>query len=95
VKDQESLNSNSAAAYLCSVGAYLLKPAELQLKHHQATAGDPPTHLNAQAQLQRKLNSIDNEEQYPGARFAMGDEGIYMYQQSASSAVELMNAANK
>ncbi len=25
----------------------------------------------------------------------MADEGIYMYQQSASSAVELMNAANK
>ncbi len=41
------------------------------------------------------LNSIDNEEQYPGARCAMGDEGIYMYQQSASSAGELMNAANK
>jgi hypothetical protein len=25
----------------------------------------------------------------------MADEGIYMYQQSASSAVELMNVANK
>jgi hypothetical protein len=24
------------------------------LKHHQATVGDPPTHLNAQGQLQRK-----------------------------------------
>jgi hypothetical protein len=32
--------------------------------------------------------------QYPGARCAM-EEGIYMYQQSASRAVELMNAANK
>jgi hypothetical protein len=43
----------------------------------------------------RYLNSINDEEQYPGARCAMADEGIYMYQQSASSAVELMNAANK
>ncbi len=41
------------------------------------------------------LNSIDDEKQYPKARCAMGDEGIYMYQQSASSAVESMNAANK
>ncbi len=41
------------------------------------------------------LNSIDNEEQYPEARCAMGAEGVYMYQQSASSAVESMNAANK
>jgi hypothetical protein len=27
----------------------------------------------------RYLNSINNEEQYPGARCAMEDEGIYMY----------------
>ncbi len=40
------------------------------------------------------LNSINDEEQYPGARCAMVDEGIYMYQQSVSSAVESMNAAN-
>jgi hypothetical protein len=37
-KDQETLGSDSAAA----------------LKHHQATVGNPPTHLNAQGQLQRK-----------------------------------------
>jgi hypothetical protein len=43
----------------------------------------------------RYLNSINNEEQYPGARCGMADKGIYMYQQSESSAVELMNAANK
>jgi hypothetical protein len=43
----------------------------------------------------RYLNSINNEEQYPGARCAMADKGIYMYQQSESSAVESMNAANK
>ncbi len=53
-KDQESLSNDSAAAYLCLAGAYLRKPAELQLKHHQATVGNPPTHLNTQAQLQRK-----------------------------------------
>jgi hypothetical protein len=43
----------------------------------------------------RYLNSINNEEQYPGAKCAMVDEGIYTYQQSASSAVESMNATNK
>jgi hypothetical protein len=43
----------------------------------------------------RYLNSINDEEQYPGARCAMADKGIYMYQRPASSAVELMNAANK
>ncbi len=43
----------------------------------------------------RYLNSINDEEQYPGARCAMADKGIYMYQQSASSAVESMNAVNK
>jgi hypothetical protein len=43
----------------------------------------------------RYLNSINDEEQYPGARCAMEDEGIYMYQRSASSAVESMNAVNK
>ncbi len=37
-KDQETLGSDSAAA----------------LEHHQATVGNPPTHLNAQGQLQRK-----------------------------------------
>jgi hypothetical protein len=41
------------------------------------------------------LNSINDEEQYPGSRCAMEEEGIYMYQQSASTAVESMNAANK
>jgi hypothetical protein len=39
-KDQELLSSNSAAAYLCPVGAHLHKPAELQLEHHQATVGE-------------------------------------------------------
>ncbi len=34
-KDQETLGSDSSAA----------------LKHHQATVGYPPTHLNAQGQL--------------------------------------------
>ncbi len=53
-KDQKLLGGNSAAAYLCPVGGYLCKPAELQLERHQATVGNPPTHLNAQAQLQRK-----------------------------------------
>jgi hypothetical protein len=42
----------------------------------------------------RYLNTIHDEAQYPGARCAM-DEGIYMYQRSASSAVESMDAANK
>ncbi len=40
------------------------------------------------------LNSLADEEQYPGARCSMGDN-IYMYQRSASSAVESMNAANR
>jgi hypothetical protein len=40
------------------------------------------------------LNTIEDKAQYPGARCAM-EEGIYMYQQSALSAVESMNAANK
>ncbi len=53
-KDQKLLSRDSAAVYLRPVGAYLRKPAELQLKHHQAMVGSPPTHLNAQAQLQRK-----------------------------------------
>ncbi len=43
----------------------------------------------------RYLNSINDEERYPRARCAMKDEGIYMYQQSVSSAVESMDAANK
>ncbi len=43
----------------------------------------------------RYLNSINDKEQYPGSRCAMADEGMYMYQQSASSAVEWMNVANK
>ncbi len=43
----------------------------------------------------RYLKSINDEEQYPGVRCAMADEGIYMYQLSASSAVESMNAVNK
>jgi hypothetical protein len=42
----------------------------------------------------RYLNTIKDKAQYPGARCAM-EEGIYMYQRSASSAVESMNAANK
>ncbi len=53
-KDRKSLSSDSAAAYLPPVGAYLCKPPELQLEHHQATIGNPPTHLNAQAKLQHK-----------------------------------------
>jgi hypothetical protein len=66
-KDQELLNSNSAAAYLRPVGAYLHKPAELQLKHHQAMVGNPPTHLNAQAQLQRKdQESLSNSPPQAG-----------------------------
>ncbi len=45
----------------------------------------------------RYLNSINNEEQYLGARCAMADEGIYLYQRSLLSAVEsmTMNAAKK
>jgi hypothetical protein len=53
-KDQELLSSDSDAVYLRPVGAYLCKPAELQLKHHHATVSNLPTHLNAQAQLQCK-----------------------------------------
>ena len=37
------------------------------------------------------LNSLTDEEQSPGARCGMG-EGIYMYQCSATSSVELINA---
>ena len=40
------------------------------------------------------LNSLTDKEQYSGARCGMG-EGIYMYQRSATSSVELMNAANR
>jgi hypothetical protein len=40
------------------------------------------------------LNTIKDKAQYPGARCAM-EAGIYMYQQSVSRAMELMNAANK
>ena len=40
------------------------------------------------------LNSLTDEEQYPGARCGMGD-GIYMYQRTATSSVESMNAANR
>jgi hypothetical protein len=40
------------------------------------------------------LNTIEDKVQYPGASCAM-EEYIYMYLQSASRAVELMNAANK
>ena len=36
------------------------------------------------------LNSLNNHEQYPAVRVNMG-EGIFMYQQSASSSVESMN----
>ncbi len=50
---------------------------------------------NMSAKDLRYLNSIENEKQYPGARCAMGDKGIHMYQQSTSSAVESKNAANK
>jgi hypothetical protein len=42
----------------------------------------------------RYLNSLTDEEQYPGARCGLG-EGIYMYQRSATSSIESMNAANK
>jgi hypothetical protein len=50
------------------------------------------THMSAK-DLQY-LNTIEGKAQYPGARRAM-EEGIYMYQQSVSRAVESMNAANK
>ena len=40
------------------------------------------------------LNNIPDNSQYPAARCAMG-EGIYMYNRSASSAVEAMNNANQ
>jgi hypothetical protein len=44
-KDQESLGRDSAAA----------------LEHHQPTVGNPPTHPNAQAQLQRKDQELLSE----------------------------------
>ncbi len=40
------------------------------------------------------LNTLDKEEVYPGARCNLGGR-IFMYQRSASSAVESMNWANK
>ncbi len=40
------------------------------------------------------LNTLDNKEVYPGARCELGGR-IFMYQQSASLAVESMNWANK
>ncbi len=40
------------------------------------------------------LNTLDDKEVYPGARCKLGG-GIFMYQRSASLAVESMNWANK
>jgi hypothetical protein len=40
------------------------------------------------------LNTLDDEEVYPGARCKLGGR-IFMYQQSASLAVESMNWADK
>jgi hypothetical protein len=40
------------------------------------------------------LNKLTDTSQYPASRCAMG-EGIYMYHQMSSAAVESMNAANK
>ncbi len=40
------------------------------------------------------LNTLDNKEVYPGARCDLSGR-IFMYQRSASSAVESMNRANK
>jgi hypothetical protein len=40
------------------------------------------------------LNTLDNEEVYPGARCELGGR-IFMYQWSASLAIESMNWANK
>ncbi len=40
------------------------------------------------------LNTLDNKEVYPGARCELGGR-IFMYQRSASLAVESMNWANK
>jgi hypothetical protein len=39
------------------------------------------------------LNAVNDDEQYPAARCAVG-KGVYMYQRSSSSAVESMNRAN-
>jgi hypothetical protein len=41
------------------------------------------------------LNSLEDCEQYPGARCSKDPDNIFMYQRSASSAVESMNQANK
>ena len=40
------------------------------------------------------LNTLDDKEVYPGARCELGGR-IFMYQRSASLAVESMNQANK
>jgi hypothetical protein len=40
------------------------------------------------------LNTLDNKEVYPGAKCNLGGS-IFMYQRSASLAVESMNRANK
>ena len=40
------------------------------------------------------INSLEDHEQYPGARCSQA-ENIYMYGRSASSSVESMNQANK
>ena len=41
------------------------------------------------------INSLQDEEQFPGARCSQDLENIFMYERSASSSVESMNQANK
>jgi hypothetical protein len=55
-------------------------------------------HIKHKHSLDKKalkyLNTLDDKEVYPGARCELGGR-IFMYQQSASLAVESMNRANK
>jgi hypothetical protein len=50
--------------------------------------------INVPTKAHNYLNSMEDVNQYPAARCAMG-EGIYLYNRTASSSVESMNQANK
>jgi len=41
------------------------------------------------------VNSLQDEEQFPGARCSQDPENVFMYGRTASSSVESMNQANK
>jgi len=49
--------------------------------------------MNMDDKALRYLNKVNDHEQYPASRCAMGDE-IYMYGRSSSSSAEAMNKAN-